>query len=240
MAGILRTFFSFIIWPIWYAFFIPSLLFLFITIILIPRNFLHYFVRPICWAYCLFAGQWLMRINMPPKKDNGPYIYMFNHVSMFDQFMIGAYIPYYITAIAAIEVFEYPIFGFIIKKYGVIPIIRQKIKKAIGSLNLAEKAISEGTSFLISPEGTRTLNGEIGPFKKGPFHLAKNTNATIIPIALKGGFRAKKKSDWRIQPGILTIVFGDPIESSQFETCSIKDLQRLVLTRILELKKESL
>jgi len=190
--------------------------------------------------YCFFAGQWLRKINHPPKKSGGPYIYMFNHVSMFDQFMIGAYIPHYITAVAAIEVFKYPIWGFIIKKYGVIPIIRQKIRKAIGSLNLAEEAIKNGTSFLISPEGTRTLTGEIGPFKKGPFHLAKNTNATIVPLALEGGFRAKKKSDWRIQPGILKIVFGEPIKSSHYKNLNISDLQRLVLKRILELKKESL
>ena len=236
----LKTFFSIIIWPIWYAFFIHSLFFLFTTIMLFPKKFLHYFIRPICWMYCLLAGQWLKKINSPPKKDCGPYIYMFNHVSMFDQFMIGAFIPHYITAVAAIEVFKYPIWGFIIRKYGAIPIIRQKIRKAIGSLNTAEEAIKNGISFLISPEGTRTSNGEIGSFKKGPFHLAKNTNATIVPLALKGGFKAKKKSDWRVQPGILRVVFGEPIESSQFATLSVKDLGELVRNRILELKKESL
>ncbi len=235
-----KTFFSIIIWPIWYIFFIPSLFLLFLIIILIPRQHLFYFIRPICWIYCFLAGQWLIKINKAPDKDGGPYIYMFNHVSMFDQFMIGAYVPHYITAVAAIEVFKYPIWGFIIKKYGVIPIVRQKIRKAIGSLNLAEEAIKNGTSFLISPEGTRTLNGEIGLFKKGPFHLAKNTNATIVPVALKGGFKAKKKSDWRVQPGKLTIVFGDPIENSQFESLKIEELQSLVLKRILELKKGSL
>jgi len=236
----LKTFFSVIIWPIWYSFFIPSLFLLFITIVLFPKRSLHYFIRPICWMYCILAGQWLKKVNSPPNKDGGPYIYMFNHVSMFDQFMIGAFIPHYITAIAAIEVFKYPIWGFIIRKYGAIPIIRQKIRKAISSLNLAEEAIKSGTSFLISPEGTRTLTGSIGPFKKGPFHLAKNTNATIVPLALKGGFKAKKKSDWRVQPGILTVIFGDPIESSQFETLSIKDLQSLVLKRILKLKEGNL
>ena len=108
---------------------------------------------------------------------------------------------------ATIETFRYPIFGLILKKYGIIPIVRQKIRKAIASLKDAEEAIKQGTSFLISPEGTRTLNGEIGPFKKGPFHLAVNTNATIVPIALKGGFRAKRKNDWRLHPGVLTVVF---------------------------------
>ena len=48
--------------------------------------------------YCFLAGQWLRKINNPPESDGGPYLYMFNHVSMFDQFMIGAYIGHYITA----------------------------------------------------------------------------------------------------------------------------------------------
>ena len=73
---------------------------------LIPRKYYHYCIRPICWMYCFLAGQWLRKINNPPKTDGGPYLYMFNHVSMFDQFMIGAYLGHYITAIAAIETFR--------------------------------------------------------------------------------------------------------------------------------------
>ena len=161
-----KTFFSLLIWPIWYIFFIPSLIILLFLIIIIPKEKLYYFIRPFSWLSCFFCGQWLKKENKLILDDDGPNIYMFNHVSMFDQFMIGAYIPHYITAVAAVEVFRYPIWGFIIKKYGVIPIVRQKIKKAIGSLNLAEEAIREGVSFLISPEGTRTLTGQIGPFKK--------------------------------------------------------------------------
>ena len=58
-----------------------------------------------------------------PGPKNQPYIYMFNHASMFDQFMIGAYVSHYLTAVAAIEVFNYPFFGIILKKYGIIPIV---------------------------------------------------------------------------------------------------------------------
>ena len=50
---------------------------------------------------------------------------MFNHASMFDQFMIGSYVSHYLTAVAAIEVFNYPFFGIILKKYGIIPIVRK-------------------------------------------------------------------------------------------------------------------
>ena len=183
------------------------------------------------------AGQWLRKENEPPSKHDGPYLYMFNHASMFDQFMIGAYIPHYITAVAAIEVFKYPIWGYIIKKYGVIPIVRQKIRRAIGSLKLAEEAIKKGTSFLISPEGTRTITGEIGPFKKGPFHLAKNTKVTIVPIGLIGGFKAKNKNDWRISPGVLSVVFGKPIDSNEYQDLNINELRDLVLNKIITLKE---
>jgi len=232
-----KSIISIFLWPIWYLFFIPSLFFLFCIIIFLPKNSLHYFIRPLCWLYCLFGGQWLRKENKPPSKKNQPYIFMFNHVSMFDQFMIGAYIPHYITAIAAVEIFRYPIWGFIIKKYGVIPIVRQKIRQAISSLNVAEDALNKGTSFLISPEGTRTDTGELGSFKKGPFHLAKNTGATIVPIGLLGGFKAKKKSDWRLSPGVLTTKFGKPILVSDYDHLEIVELRDLVRSKIEKLIK---
>ena len=76
--------------------------------------------------------------------------------------------------------------------------------------------MKKGTSFLISPEGTRTLTGEIGPFKKRTFHLAFNTNATIVPVALKEVLEQRRKvtGDYI---GFLTVVFGDPIKSIHYE-----------------------
>ena len=75
-------------------------------------------MRPICWIYCLLAGQILIKENQAPPPENGPYLYLFNHVSMFDQFMVGAFVPHYITAIGAEEIFKYPVWGQLIKKYG--------------------------------------------------------------------------------------------------------------------------
>jgi len=230
-----KTVVSLVLWPIWYMFFIPSLIFLFSMIVLLPKNLYFLFIRPLCWLYCILAGQWLRKENNPPPNDGQPYIYMFNHASMFDQFMIAAYIPHYITAVAANETFRYPIFGYIIKQYGVIPIIRHRIKEAIGSLTLAEKALKEGISFIISPEGTRTTTGELGPFKKGPFHLAKNTGATIVPIGLLGGFRAKKKENWRLELGILTTRFGNPIKQNEYGQLEVEEISALVRKKIKKL-----
>ena len=220
------------IWPLWYLFFVPSLIFLFIPIILVPKKKLYILVRPICWIWCLFAGQWLKKENNPPPLEGQPYLYLFNHVSMFDQFMIGAYVGHYVTAIGAKEVFGYPIFGQLLKLYGGIPIKRTHLKSALKSLSLVEDAINNGISFIIAPEGTRTLNGELSIFKKGPFHLAKNTGVTIVPVALIGGLEAKRKDDWRLKPGVLITRFGEPITVKEYGHLEVEGISKLVRSRI--------
>ena len=232
-----KTFFSLLIWPIWYIFFIPSLIILLFLIIIIPKEKLYYFIRPFSWLSCFFCGQWLKKENNLPLDNKGPYIYMFNHVSMFDQFMIGAFISHYITAIGAEEIFEYPVWGRLIRRYGAIPIKRKRLKSAIKSLDLVEMAMNNGTSFIIAPEGTRTTTGDMGVFKKGPFHLAKNTGITIVPVALLGAYKAKKKNDWRLMPGIITTKFGDPIKEDEYKSLSvegIRDLTRARIERLME------
>ncbi len=228
----MKTLISIILWPIWFFYFSITIIILFILFHIIPKNKLYVILRPLCWSWCFIAGQWLKKKNKAPSSLNQPYIYMFNHSSMFDQFMIGAYISHYITAVAAFEIFKYPIFGYIIKKYGIIPIERQNIKKAISSLTLAEKSLKNGISFLISPEGTRSETGKLLDFKKGPFHLAKNTKTTIIPIGLLGAFSAKKKKDWRLSPGRLFIKFGEPITYKEFKDMSIEELSGFVKKKI--------
>jgi len=232
-----RTIISIILWPIWFTFFTFTILLFFITFKIFPRKSFHYLIRPVCWIYCLLAGQWLVKENEPPDPKGEPYLYMFNHESMFDQFMIAAFIRHYITAVGAIEQFRYPLWGTLIKQYGVIPIIRKNLKKAINSLSKAEEAINQGTSFLISPEGTRSLTGELGPFKKGPFHLAKNTGSTIVPVAVIGAFQAKRKEDWRLSPGKLTTRFGTPIKKEEFENLTVEETRDLVRDRIQQLKQ---
>ena len=181
------------------------------------------------------GGQWLRIKGNAPLKENGPYLYLFNHQSIFDAFMIVASARHYFTGVGAIEQFSYPVWGFLAKKYGLIPIERKKIGSAIGSLAEVEKALNNGVSAMIAPEGTRTLTGNLGPFKKGAFHVAKNTGITIIPVALIGAFEAKNKNDWQVKPGALLTIFGDPITQKEYDDLSVADLRDLVRSRISEL-----
>ena len=88
MIGIYKTIISLIIWPIWFTFFVPSLFLLYALVFIIPPKYFYLIVRPVCWIYCLLAGQVLIIKNKPPPLQGQPYLYLFNHLSMFDQFMV--------------------------------------------------------------------------------------------------------------------------------------------------------
>mgnify|MGYP001262390574 CR=1 FL=1 len=232
-----KTIISLILWPIWLIYMFISLIILLILLYIVPRPYLFYIIRIWCWGACFFAGQWLVRKGNLPDPDGEPYLYMFNHVSLFDQFMVAAFIGHYVTVVGALEQFKWPIWGTVGKKYGAIPIERKKIKKAMNALDRAEKEIKNGVSLMIAPEGTRTITGEIGEFKKGPFHLARNTKATIIPIGLIGAYDAKNKSDWRLKPGVITARFGSPIFRDSYDGLDVEEIRNLVRERIIDLIK---
>ena len=161
-----KTIVSLILWPIWFVYMLISLIILFVALYIVPRRHLYFLIRVWCWGACFFAGQWLIKKGNLPDLDGEPYLYMFNHVSLFDQFMVAAFIGHYVTVVGAVEQFRWPIWGTVGRKYGAIPIMRKQIKKAVNALNAAEEAIKKGVSIMIAPEGTRTITGEINDFKK--------------------------------------------------------------------------
>jgi len=143
--------------------------------------------------------------------DNGPYILMHNHSSFLDLFFLPMIIPTKYTGIIAAKNFKIPIIGTILKRIKGIPIKRRNIQQAIDAIKIAEQRLHEGYHICIFPEGTRTLSGKLSPFKKGGFHMAKNTNTAILPIAVKGLFEIKPKNRWIIQPQEANMIIGSPI-----------------------------
>jgi len=101
--------------------------------------------RILARLFMLFGGQWFRVRGTAPDPGKGPYLYLMNHESLFDGFMMVAGIRHYFTGVGAVEQFSYPIWGYLVKKYGVIPIVRQKQKTAITSMNKLEEAIKKGT-----------------------------------------------------------------------------------------------
>ena len=223
------TLYSIILWPIWYAYLIIILPVFLIFIIFVSKEYFHYFLRPMSYFFCLFGGQKLKVYGKIPDPKSGPYLYLMNHESLFDHFAIGRHIKHYVTAIAKYEQFKYPLWGHVAKYYGIEPIDRSNTKKAIKSLKKVEMEIMKNKlSFLIAPEGTRSKDGSLGEFKKGAFHLAKNTGASIVPVIINGAYEAKNKKDWRLRPGTIDVHFSDSISAHIYKDMSVEELRDYV------------
>ena len=230
LTKILSLFILVIFFPLFALMLISVIIFSYITH---PKN-TYPFLVPISARVIMLSGlQWFsVKGKVPPKKD-GPYLFMFNHESMFDVLMLAGAIPYYINAIGWEGVFKIPLFGFMAKRYGAYAITHDNTDKAKSTLKAAEKILlQDKDSMVLSPEGQRTITGEMGEFKKGGFHFAKATNATIVPVGLIGAYRANKRTSWTINPGRLTLVFGDPITAEDYSNLSVEELRDVTKERI--------
>lgn len=167
-----------------------------------------------------------------------PYLIMGNHQSLFDVFVIPAAIPLCFVGVEASYHFSLPVWGYLIRKWGCIPIKRNNLENAILSLETAKKALLSGMSIGILPEGHRTLTGKMGPFKKGPFHLAKNAHTDILPFGIKGLFDYNRKGTLILTPGVVRLNIGKSIPYDNFKDLSIEELRQTIFETIYKLSKQ--
>ena len=112
-----------------------------------------------CGVFLWAAGQKLTLKGDFPALEDGPYLYLFNHASMLDTFIAIAVLPEFTGAIGKKEQFFHSIWGWVIRRWGAVPIERGNLGQAIQSLNKGESVLSGGRSLLIAPEGTRSPDG---------------------------------------------------------------------------------
>ncbi len=141
------------------------------------------------------------------------YIYVSNHLSQFDIPAVLSSIPDQIRIVYKKELEKIPIFGWGLK-YGktYIGINRGKGQDAIQSLEEAANKIRTGASVLLFGEGTRSPDGKLKQFKRGPFNLAIRAGVPIVPVTINGSFNILPKKSFRIRPGTITLILSDPIE----------------------------
>jgi 1-acyl-sn-glycerol-3-phosphate acyltransferase len=165
------------------------------------------------------------------------YIYISNHASLFDIPVALATMPGNIRMIAKKELFKIPLFGSALLKYGGIPIDRGNRAEALEALELAKKRMCEGISVWAYPEGTRSLDGKLLPFKLGVFVMAKQIGATLIPVGLIGtGAITPNKSLKISQNKNVMINIGKEIKADDFN--NPRDLLRAARESIEELTKK--
>jgi len=115
------------------------------------------------------------------------YVYMSNHQSHLDIPILYATLPSTtIRMLAKKELFEIPLWGRGLRAAEFVEVDRGNHARAVQSIEFAAKLLRDGVSIYLAPEGTRSRDGKIGPLKKGGFHLARETRAPIVPVAIRG------------------------------------------------------
>jgi 1-acyl-sn-glycerol-3-phosphate acyltransferase len=164
-------------------------------------------------------------------------IVYFTHASTLDAFIICATCPVSYTVFAKKELFLLPFFGWLLFAFGGVPIDRADRQRAVRSLAVAAKQSKAGDTLLISPEGTRSPNGQLLPFKKGPFYLWENTRANIAPIVLYGAFDLFPPKQYMSHTGRVYVRYADPIMCDQVQ--GREDMSRRTRRRMLETLQDS-
>jgi 1-acyl-sn-glycerol-3-phosphate acyltransferase len=163
-----------------------------------------------------------------------PGIYMANHQSDIDILILLAHVPGQFRWIVKKELFQIPIFGAAMKKAGYIEIDRKNHARAMISIEAAARKISEGKSVMSFPEGTRSKNGMVKPFKQGMFHLAIKSGVPIVPISIIGAHKIMPKRSLMIRPGNVTIVIDKPIDVKGYSIENRHDLIEKVRNTIIK------
>ena len=147
---------------------------------------------------------------------NRPYIYMPNHQSNFDIPLLLGHLAVQFRWLAKKELFKIPIFGLAMRKAGYISIDRNDRESAFKSLEIAAQKIKNGVSVLIFPEGTRSRDGKIRPFKKGGFVMAIDSGVPIVPIVISGARGIMTKGRFRVNTGQISMLIQEPIDTSTY------------------------
>ncbi len=169
--------------------------------------------------------------HLDPRKS---YIVVSNHQSFFDIFSLLGHLPLQFRWIAKAELFRIPLLGWAMTRTGYIRIDRDSPKKAYRSMLRAAEKVRDGVSILIFPEGTRSPDGILQPFKKGVFLIALKSQAPILPVAIRGTRDIMRKNDWRAYPGHVEIRIFPPIPTAGFSTDKEAELSAQVRNTLLE------
>ncbi len=161
-----------------------------------------------------------------------PCVYVSNHQSIADIWVLIAVLPSSVRFVAKESLFRIPVFGWALRAGGFIPIDRANRQAAIRSLEVAAERVRAGHPVLLFPEGTRSRDGTLLPFKKGAFHLALGARAPLVPITIRGSHLRLPADTYRVRPGRLEVVIGEPVDPAPYQPADVDGLLAAVRERI--------
>jgi 1-acyl-sn-glycerol-3-phosphate acyltransferase len=151
-----------------------------------------------------------------PPLPPGPIVFVSNHESALDIWVLVECLPRNVRFVAKQELFRIPVFGWYLRVGGHVPVDRHDRAQAVESLHAAARLVRAGTSLIVFPEGTRSRDGRVQPFKKGPFALAMEARVPVVPVAVSGSGAVTPRGVVAVWPGTIRVAVGEPVDPSGY------------------------
>lgn len=214
---------------VWLAIVVLTVFFSLLAILSFPwdrkRRLIHLYAR--LWAKAiLWVTGTKVKVLGRERLRGGPFLLMSNHLSAYDIFVLLAHLPYPFKWVAKERIFKIPFLGWAMRCAGYISVDRKSPKRTFESVEVMKGLLKDGISILLFPEGTRSPDGNLGPFLTGGFNIALRLGTPIVPISIVGTYEIMPRHTLKVlQPGEVTIRIGEPIPT---EGMTLKDKKRLV------------
>lgn len=188
--------------------------------------------------------KWLLRVSGVEVDAAGldhittgrAQLLLSNHASWYDVLALAHIIPRRYRFVGKRELTSVPLWGRAWQAAGHVAIDRSDTHRAIASLDhVARLTRQDQRAIIMFPEGTRSPTGELQPFKKGAFMLARHAGIEIVPVAVSGTRHILPKGSWRVRSGRIIVRFGRPIDAAGYADRSRDELMASVRSEIAAL-----
>lgn len=165
--------------------------------------------------------------------EHRPCVFILNHQSKFDMFLMMHLVRRGFTGVAKAEARQVPGFGRFMEMAEVAFLDRSNSQKAVDALKPAVDRLRKGLSVCIAPEGTRSWTPKLGPFKKGPFHLAMQAGVPIVPVVIRNAGEIMGRNDQTMRAGTVQVAVLPPVDVSAWKADELSE-------RIAEVRQQYL
>ncbi len=187
----------------------------------------------VCRRVTRLLGIEVVQHGLERLEPGASYIFCINHVSLLDLFVVFQSIPYFHRSFQDETHFKIPVYGGCIRVFGQVPVRRGDKEFNNIAFQKATDMLHSGDSFVVFPEGHRTRDGRLGKFYPGGFRLAKQAEVSVVPMAMKGLRNVCPAGDWRVRPGRVDVIFGEPISHDAGEPEELAEISRRALNELL-------
>jgi 1-acyl-sn-glycerol-3-phosphate acyltransferase len=176
----------------------------------------------------LRVGFWIARAGLPlvgvrvvvhgfERLPRGASIVMANHSSNLDPPVLIPLLPGRVVIYLKASLMKIPVLGYAMRLAGFIPVLRDgSVESAKAASAAAERALEQGSCLVLFPEGTRSRDGSLLPFKRGPFILAMQSGAPVVPVSIVGATRLLPKGRLLLKAGTISVTFHPPLRPADF------------------------